>query len=223
MRLRCRSSHDWTPIVFAFVLGLSFILLLLAFRSIVVPLKAIMMNLLSVGAAYGLLVLVFQKGYLHGFFGFQPDADDRELDPDLPLLRALRAQHGLPRLPAQPHPRALRRHATTTSESVAVGLQSTGADHHRRGADHGCGLRRLRRRQLVMLQQMGFGLAVAVLLDATIVRSILVPASMALLGDRNWYLPNWLGWLPNLHVEGEAAPALRLPVTQLPASVSGDD
>ena len=85
------------------------------------------------------------------------------------------------------------------------------AAHHRRadhrgGGHHGGGVRRLRRRPLVALQQMGFGLAVAVALDATIVRSILVPATMKLLGDRNWYLPSWLEWLPEIHIEGVAAP-----------------
>ena len=97
----------WLPIVFAFVLGLSFVLLTVAFRSIVVPAKAIILNLLSVGAAYGLIVLVFQKGVGNELFGFQQVDVDRGVAPALPLLRPLRALDGLPRLPAQPDPRAV--------------------------------------------------------------------------------------------------------------------
>ena len=124
------------------MLALSFLLLMLAFRSIVVPVKAIVMNLLSVGAAYGLLVLVFQKGYRRDLLRLPADADDRSLDPDLPLLRAVRA------LSMDYHVFLLsriREHYDRTGdnrESVAVGLQSTAQDHHRRGADHGGGLRR---------------------------------------------------------------------------------
>ena len=186
------------PIVFAFVLGLSFLLLMVAFRSLVVPLKAIVMNLLSVGAAYGLLVLVFQKGVGTSSSGFQRGRDDRGLGADLPLLRPLRPLDGLPRLPAQPHPRALRRRPATTTR---VGRGRAAA--RRRKIITGAALIMVAvfggfaSGELVMFQQMGFGLAVAVLLDATIVRSVLVPASMALLGDRNWYLPPWLGWLPD--------------------------
>ena len=92
------------------MLGLSFLLLLLAFRSIVVPIKAIIMNLLSVGAAYGLLVLVFQKGYGTFLFGFQQVPTIEAWVPIVSVLRALRALNGLPRLFAEPDPGALRRH-----------------------------------------------------------------------------------------------------------------
>ncbi|MCC6792521.1 MAG: MMPL family transporter [Thermomicrobiales bacterium] len=200
-------SDAAAPKVFVFVLGLSFVLLLLAFRSIVVALKAILMNLLSVGAAYGLLVLVFQKGYLHGLLGFQQTPTIEawlpiflfcvlfglSMDYHVFLLSRIREQftaHGRNEL------------------AVASGLQSTariitGAALIMVAVFSGFAAGRL-----VMFQQMGFGLAVAILLDATIVRSVLVPATMALLGNRNWYLPRWLQWLPDLHVEGSPAPSL---------------
>jgi RND superfamily putative drug exporter len=197
---------------------------MIAFRSIVVPAKAIVMNLLSVGAAYGLVVAVFQKGYGADFFGFQKTPIIEtwlplflfcvlfglSMDYHVFLLSRIRERYDVTR---------------KNSESVAAGLQSTARLITGAALIMVAVFSGFAAGSLVTLQQIGFGLAVAVLLDATIVRSILVPASMALLGDRNWYLPNWLGWLPKLHVEGNAAsaPARRLPVTLLPASVSGDD
>jgi RND superfamily putative drug exporter len=189
--------------VFAFVLGLSFLLLLLAFRSLVVPIKAIVMNLLSVGAAYGLLVMVFQKGHGTGLLGFQQTPT---IEAWIPLflfcvLFGLSMDYHVFLLSR------IREHYDRTGrngESVAHGLQSTakiitGAALIMVAVFVGFASGRL-----VMLQQVGFGLAVAVFLDATVVRSVLVPASMALLGDRNWYLPRWLGWLPRLNIEGTA-------------------
>ena len=114
---------SWLPIVFAFVLGLSFILLTVAFRSIVIPAVAIALNLLSVGAAYGLLVLVFQKGVGNGLFGFQQADTDRGLGAALPLLRSLRPLDGLPGVPAQPDQGALhadRRHRGARSPSASA-------------------------------------------------------------------------------------------------------
>jgi RND superfamily putative drug exporter len=204
--------RDYTPIVFAFVLGLSFVLLMLAFRSIIVPAKAIVMNLLSVGAAYGLLVLVFQKGYGADFFGFQqtPTIENwipiflfcvlfgLSMDYHVFLLSRIREHYDL---------------THNNRESVAVGLQATGKIITGAALIMVAVFAGFASGQLVMFQQMGFGLAVAVLLDATIVRSILVPASMALLGDRNWYLPRWLTWLPDLRVEG--TPAAPVPVPEV--------
>ena len=104
----------YTPIVFAFVLGLSFIILMLVFRSIVIPIKAIIMNLLSVGATYGLLVLVFQKGVATDLLGFQHAEVIDAWIPPVPVHHPLRALHGLPCIPDQPHPRAVRRDRGTT-------------------------------------------------------------------------------------------------------------
>jgi RND superfamily putative drug exporter len=192
--------NDYTPIVFAFVLGLSFVLLLLAFRSIVVPVKAILMNLLSVGAAYGSLVLVFQDG-LGEPFGF---AQVPTIATWIPLflfaiLFGLSMDYHVFLLSR------IREHYDgngNNTEAVAHGLRATaniitGAAAIMVVVFGGFALGRL-----TEFQQMGFGLAVAVFLDATVVRMVLVPAAMALLGDSNWYLPRWLRWLPDLRVEG---------------------
>ncbi|HEY7031653.1 MAG TPA: MMPL family transporter [Thermomicrobiales bacterium] len=207
----------WTPRVFALVLGLSFLLLLLAFRSLVVPIKAIAMNLLSVGAAYGLLVLVFQKGYLHGFFGFEQTPT---IEAWLPIflfciLFGLSMDYHVFLLSR------IREHYDRTGnnrEAVAVGLRSTARIITGAASIMVVVFGAFASGEIVFFQQLGFGLAVAILVDATIVRLVLVPASMALLGDRNWYLPRWLGWLPDLHVEGTPT----LPRTVPPEAAPGD-
>src|SRR5918999_5810831 len=199
-------ADRYQPIVVAFVLGLSFILLTVVFRSIVVPVKAIIMNLLSVGAAYGAVTLVFQEGVGIGFFnalGFQFQRVGAieawlpmflfsilfglSMDYHVFLLSRIREEYDKTR---------------DNTEAVAYGLRTTA------GIITGAALIMVAvfigfaAGRLGPLQQMGFGLAVAVFMDATIVRSLLVPASMRLLGDRNWYLPRWLRWLPQVHVEG---------------------
>ena len=136
----------WLPIVFVFVLGLSFILLMIAFRSIVVPATAIAMNLLSVGAAYGLLVLVFVKGVGNELFGFQQVDIDRGLGAALPLRRPVRALDGLPGVPAQPYPGALHADGRQRRGHL-LRRRLDSAPHHRRCADHHRGLRRLRPRR----------------------------------------------------------------------------
>jgi RND superfamily putative drug exporter len=196
--------YQW--IVLVFVLGLSFVLLTVVFRSIVVPLKAIAMNLLSVGAAYGALVLVFQKGVgidLFDALGFSFQRTPA-IEAWLPLLM-FSVLFGLS---MDYHVFLLTRireeydKTGDNAESVAYGLRTTA------GIITGAALIMVAvftgfaAGRLGPLQQMGFGLGVAVLLDATIVRSVLVPASMRLLGDRNWYLPRWLRWLPQVDVEG---------------------
>lgn len=197
-------TDTYTPIVFAFVLGLSFVLLTVVFRSIVVPVKAILMNLLSVGAAYGLIVLVFQKGVGAGLFGFQ---QVEAIEAWLPLflfsiLFGLSMDYHVFLLTR------IREHWDLTGDnanSVAHGLRTTGQIITGAALIMVAVFAGFAAGDLVALQQMGFGLAVAVFLDATIVRSVLVPATMRLLGDRNWYLPRWLRWLPDIHVEGTAA------------------
>ncbi|MYD65063.1 MAG: MMPL family transporter [Chloroflexi bacterium] len=193
-------TDRYTPIVFAFVLGFSFIVLMLVFRSIVIPLKAVFMNLLSVGASYGILVLVFQKGVATDLFGFQ-HAD--VIDVWIPLflftvLFGLSMDYHVFLLS-----RVRERYDETgdNAEAVAYGLRETA------GMITGAALIMVAvfgafaSGQTIINQQVGFGLAVAVFLDATLVRSVLVPASMELLGGRNWYLPSWLEWLPDLRVE----------------------
>ena len=191
----------WLPIVFAFVLGLSFVLLTLAFRSIVVSLKAIALNLLSVGAAYGLLVLVFQKGVGNELFGFQQVENvvawvplflfsvlfGLSMDYHVFLLSRIRERF----LETGDNDGAVMHSVGSTARLI------TGAALIIIAVFAGFAVG-----DLVMFQQMGFGVAVALLIDATLVRSILVPAAMKVLGGRNWYLPRWLEWLPDIAVEG---------------------
>ncbi len=192
----------YLPIIFVFILGVSFILLLVVFRSIVIPIKAIIMNLLSVGAAYGLMVLVFQKGVGADLFGFQ---QVETIEAWLPLilfaiLFGLSMDYHVFMLS-----RIRERYDQThdNAESVAYGLRSTASLITGAALIMVAVFSGFASGDMVVNQQAGFGLAVAVLLDATLVRSILVPASMQLLGARNWYLPGFLNWLPQIQVEAE--------------------
>ena len=184
-------AQTYLPIIFAFVLSASFVLLMLAFRSIVVPLKAVSMNLLSVGAAYGLLVLVFQQGIGASLFGFQ---QTEVIEFWLPLMMftilfGLSTDYHVFLLS-----RIKERYDETgdNSGSVAYGLRATGSIITGAALIMVAVFGGFAMGDLVPMQQMGFGLAVAVILDATIIRSVLVPASMELLGDWNWYFPSWL-------------------------------
>jgi uncharacterized membrane protein YdfJ with MMPL/SSD domain len=201
-------TSRYTPIVFAVVLGLSFLLLLLAFRSVVIPGKAIAMNLLSVGASYGLVVAFFQQGVgpawvkdVASFLGF---GQVESIEAWLPLF-LFSVLFGLS---MDYHVFLLSRikerwdQTADNTESVAYGLRSTGGLITGAAAIMVAVFTGFAAGRLVSFQQMGFGLAVAVLLDATIVRTVLVPASMRLLGRWNWYLPSWLEWIPNVSVEG---------------------
>jgi RND superfamily putative drug exporter len=194
-------TDRYLPIVIAFVLGLSFLLLTVAFRSIVIPLVSIAMNLLAVGAAYGLLVLVFQEGFGAELFGFQ---QAETIEAWIPLflfsvLFGLSMDYFVFLLS-----RIRERYDQTgdSVESIRFGLGSTGRIVTGAALIMVVVFGGFASGQLVMLQQMGFGLAVAVLLDATIVSSVLVPATLRLLGDRSWYLPRRLSWLPDLGIEG---------------------
>jgi RND superfamily putative drug exporter len=200
-----KTTTDYTPIVFIFVLSLSFIVLTLAFRSIVIPATAIVMNLLSVGAAYGLLVLVFQKGIGAKIFGFQ-QVD--VIESWLPLflfavLFGLSMDYHVFLLSR------IREHYKKTgsnAKAVSFGLSSTGKLITGAALIMVAVFGGFALGKMSMFQEMGFGLGVAVLVDATLVRTILVPATMELLGKYNWYLPKWLGWLPNVSL-GENLPA----------------
>jgi uncharacterized membrane protein YdfJ with MMPL/SSD domain len=206
--------HDtvdyWLPLVLLFVLGLSFVLLTIAFRSLVVPATAVGLNLLSVGAAYGLLVLVFQEGVGNELLGLR---EAETIDAWVPLflfavLFGLSMDYQVFLLS-----RIRERYSQTgdTDAAVAFGVGSTariitGAALIIIAVFWGFAMG-----DTIAFQQMGFGVAVALLIDATIVRSVLVPATMKLLGKRNWYLPSWLTWLPDVHVEGAEAPPRAAP------------
>ena len=189
----------WTPIVIGIVLALSFVLLLFVFRSILVPVKAILMNLLSVGAAYGLVVLVFQKGLGADLFGF---TQVQFVEAWVPLflftiLFGLSMDYEVFLLS-----RIRERFDQTgkNDESIAFGLRSTSAIITGAALIMVAVFMGFAVGDLATFQQFGFGLAMAILVDATIIRSVLVPATMKLLGDKNWYLPGFLKWLPDLRV-----------------------
>jgi RND superfamily putative drug exporter len=195
----------WLPIVIVFVLGLSFLLLTVAFRSLAVPATAIVLNLLSVGATYGLVVAVFQHGFLNELLGFR---QVETIEAWVPLflfavLFGLSMDYQVFLLS-----RIRERYSQTrdTLGSVRFGVGSTGRIITGAALIIVAVFAGFAAGDLVMFQQMGFGIAIALLIDATIVRSVLVPAAMALLGERNWWLPGWLDWLPHVEVEGHAEP-----------------
>jgi RND superfamily putative drug exporter len=190
-------TNDYTPIIFVMVLALSFIVLLLAFRSVVISATAIAMNLLSVGAAYGLIVLVFQKGIGAGLFGFtQVDIIETWLPLFLfAVLFGLSMDYQVFLLSrVREH---FKRYGDNTA-AVAFGLRSTGRLITGAALIMVAVFGGFALGDMVMMQQMGFGLAIAVLIDSTLIRCVLVPATMKLLGKYNWYLPKWLEWLPNI-------------------------
>ena len=183
------------PIVFAFVLTLAFILLLVTFRSIVVPIKAIVLNLLSVGAAYGILKLVFQDGRLEGLLDYQSVGG---VTSWLPLFLFVI----LFGLSMDYHVFILSRireavdGGMSTDRAVAHGIKSTAGVVTSAAAVMVAVFAIFATLSMLEFKMMGVGLATAVLIDATIVRAVLLPATMKLLGDWNWYLPKRLDWLP---------------------------
>jgi uncharacterized membrane protein YdfJ with MMPL/SSD domain len=189
------------PWVIAFVLLLTFVLLTVVFRSVVVAATAVVLNLLSVGAAYGLLVLVFQEGVGADLLGFQ-QAETIEAWVPLFLFSVL---FGLS-MDYQVFliSRIKERHDETrsTTDAVTFGVSSTARIITGAALIIVAVFAGFARGDLIMFQQMGFGVAVALLIDATVIRSVLLPSVMKLLGDWNWYLPRWLEWLPRLQVEG---------------------
>jgi uncharacterized membrane protein YdfJ with MMPL/SSD domain len=209
-------SHDWNqmmksaiPIVFGFVLTFAFLLLLVSFRSVVVAAKAVLLNLLSVGAAYGVVVAIFQYGWGRHLLGFTPYGGittwlpmfmfvllfGLSMDYHVFILSRIREAYlrGMSTEQAVEHGIKTTAGTVTSAAVVMVGAFSVFATL-----------------PIVDLKEMGVGLAAAVLIDATVVRAVLLPAVMTLLGDRNWYLPSWLHWLPRLerHSEPVAKPAV---------------
>ena len=190
--------------MFVFVLGLSFVLLTVAFRSIVLAAVAIGLNLLSVGAAYGLIVLVFPKGFGRELLGFT-EVDviaawlplflfavlfGLSMDYTVFLLSRIREHVAAGERTTLAVERAVASTARIITGAaliiIAVFVGFAAGDQ-------------------VEFQEMGFGIAVSLLIDATVVRLVLLPAVLAILGERSWYLPRWLGWLPHLEVEGRKA------------------
>jgi uncharacterized membrane protein YdfJ with MMPL/SSD domain len=192
------------PIVFAFVMIFAFGLLLVSFRSIVIALKAILLNLLSVGAAYGVLVAIFQWGWGENLLDFNSNGGiafwlpiflfvilfGLSMDYHVFILSRVREAYdrGLSTKEAVEHGITTTAGVVTSAALVMVGVFFVFA-----------------LMPILDMKEMGVGLAVAVLIDATIVRALLLPASMTLLGDANWYLPKWLEWLPRLEAPAEPA------------------
>jgi putative drug exporter of the RND superfamily len=196
--------HSRAPIVFAFVLGLAFLLLLVTFRSLAIPLMSIALNLLSVGAAYGLLTLIFQDGHLSGLLGFTPYGGivtwlplflfvllfGLSMDYHVFILSRIREL----RMRGWPTPAAITggiggsAGVVTSAAVIMVAVFSIFATL-----------------SVIEFKMFGVALAAAILIDATVVRGVLMPAAMALLGERNWYLPGWLSWLPGRQ---KAVPAI---------------
>jgi len=196
------ANHDLTaqldsraPLVFAFVLGLAFVLLMVTFRSVAIPLMAIALNLLSVGVAYGVLTLVFQDGYLHGLLGFTPYGAIASYFPlfmfvilfglsmdyqvfILSRIRELRSR-GIPDADAITRGIGASAGVVTSAAVIMVSVFAIFATL-----------------SVIEFKMFGVGMASAILIDATVVRGVLMPAVMALLGERCWYLPRWLAWLP---------------------------
>jgi uncharacterized membrane protein YdfJ with MMPL/SSD domain len=200
------AMRDKAPLVFTFVLAFAFVLLLVAFRSLVIAAKAIVLNLLSVAAAFGVLVLVFQNDWAKGLLGFDYSGGvmawlpvflfvilfGLSMDYHVFILSRIREAHD---------------RGMSTEQAIAYGIKSTAGVVTSAAIVMVFVFSIFGTLSLIMMKQFGVGLAVAVLIDATIVRAVLLPATMKLLGDWNWYLPSWLGWLPKLRLEGAPAPA----------------
>src|SRR4051812_5013293 len=204
------------PLIFAFVLGLAFVLMLVTFRSIVIPIKAIILNLLSVGAAYGVLVLVFQQGHGESLLGFTSNGG---VSNWLPLflfvvLFGLSMDYHVFILSRV---RELYDRGMSTDEAVRQGISTTAGTVTSAAAVMVGVFACFVTLSFLDFKEMGFGLAVAVLIDATIIRGVLLPASMTLLGDWNWYLPRWLQWLPRVGAERDATAPIDPEDPQAPA------
>jgi uncharacterized membrane protein YdfJ with MMPL/SSD domain len=188
-------SH--VPLVFGFVLTAAFLLLLFTFRSIVIPIKAIVLNLLSVAAAYGVLVWIFQEGHLESLLGFHSNGAIVSWMPlflfvvlfglsmDYHVFILTRIREGYDR-------------GRSTEDAVTHGIKTTAGVVTSAAIVMISVFAIFATLSLLIFKQLGVGLAVAVLIDATIIRGVLLPATMKLLGDWNWYLPKWLEWMPHV-------------------------
>jgi RND superfamily putative drug exporter len=190
------------PWVIALVLALTLVFLTVVFRSLVVAGTAVALNLLSVGAAYGLLVLVFQDGVGAGLFGFN-QVDTIEAWVPLFLFSVLFGLSMDYQVFLLSRIRERFDETGNTTDAVTFGVASTARIITGAALIIVAVFAGFASGQLIMFQQMGFGVAAALLIDATIIRSVVLPSTMRLLGDWNWYLPRWLTWLPQLNVEGE--------------------
>ncbi len=209
------------PYMLLAILVLSFVLLMLVFRSILVPLKAVIMNLLSIGAAYGVIVAIFQNGWGKSLLGIAKEGPIEawvpmmlfavvfglSMDYEVFLLSRIKEEYDRTGDNANAVSNGLAKTARLITAAAAIMICVFGS--------FVLGDQRV-------LKLMGFGLAFAVFIDATVVRLVLVPATMELLGDRNWWFPKWLEWLPRIEVEGKALEPAAAPQPSEPVPVSGD-
>jgi RND superfamily putative drug exporter len=193
------------PIVIGFVLGMAFLLLLVTFRSLVIPLTAIVLNLLSVGAAYGLLIMIFQWGHLEGLLGYRSNHAitawlplflfvilfGLSMDYHVFIISRIKELHDRGLATEEAVEQGIRHTAGTVTAAALVMVAIFGIF---------AGLRE------IDVKQMGVGLALAILIDATVIRGVLLPSTMKLLGERNWYLPHWLRRLPGVQAEEPPSP-----------------
>ncbi len=195
------------PLFIGVVLGLSFLLLLVVFRSILVPVKAVIMNLLSISAAYGLMVAVFQWGWGKDLIGVGKAGPIESFLPMMlfAILFGLSMDYEVFLLSRIKEEYDSNGH--DNREAVADGLSATARVITAAAAIMVCVFGSFMFGDQRVVKEFGLGLAFAVLIDATVVRMILVPATMELLGDANWWFPSWLGWLPKVHIEGRPRPA----------------
>ena len=193
------------PLIFAFVFGLAFLLMLVTFRSIVIPIKAIILNLLSVGAAYGVLVLVFQKGNLESLLGFTSNGGVTDWLP-LFLFVVLFGLSMDYHVFILSRVRELYDRGMRTDEAVQQGIATTAGTVTSAAVVMVGVFAVFVSLAFLDFKELGLGMAAAILIDATIIRGVLLPASMRVLGDWNWYLPSWLEWLPQLGEHHTAAP-----------------
>jgi uncharacterized membrane protein YdfJ with MMPL/SSD domain len=200
------------PLIFAFVFGLAFLLLLVTFRSIVIPAKAIILNLLSVGAAYGVLVLVFQNGNGESLLGFTSNGGVTNWLP-LFLFVVLFGLSMDYHVFILSRVKELYDRGLSTDEAVSRGISTTAGTVTSAAFVMVGVFLVFVTLEFIDFKELGLGLAVAVLIDATIIRGVLLPASMKLLGDWNWYLPSWLEWLPRVGAERDAVPPPEEPKT----------
>ncbi len=207
------ASKDWNdamkssvPIVFGFVLAFAFLLLLVTFRSVVIPLKAILLNLLSVAAAYGVVVAVFQWGWGENLLDFNSNGGIAAWLPMFlfVILFGLSMDYHVFILSRV---REYYDRGLDTEQAVAKGIKSTAGVVTSAAVVMVLVFGVFALMPLVDMKEMGIGLAAAILIDATIVRAVLLPATMKLLGKWNWYLPTWLEWLPSLEHERSVEPA----------------
>jgi RND superfamily putative drug exporter len=195
------SSGRQMPIVIVFVLTMSFLLLMLAFHSVVIPLKAILLNLLSAGAAFGVLVLIFQEGWFKDVTGIRPNV----IEAGAPLM-IFTILFGLSmdyHLFILTRGKEARDRGLASTDAVVKGIAITAGTVTSAAAIMVCVFGSFFTIQMTVMQEFGIGLAVAIFVDATLVRSLLLPALMKLLGEWNWWMPSFLRWIPRITIEGE--------------------